>query len=78
MRSESSLLQIGCKLEKWQCRHNFPTYCHRQTFLAFFFSLVKFSYQSKFHVNIINGSGVKTISFYKGLTRNPEIGNIPV
>ena len=41
-------------------------------------SLVKFSYWSKFHVNIISGSGVMTISFYKGLTRNPEIGNIPV
>ena len=43
-----------------------------------FVSLVKFSYWSKFHVNIITGSGVMTISFYKGLTRNPEIGNIPV
>ena len=39
--------------------------------------LVKFSYWSKFHVNIITGSGIKTI-FFKGLTRNPEIGNTPV
>ena len=31
-----------------------------------FASLVKFSYWSKFHVNIITGSGVMTISFYKG------------
>ena len=38
-------------------------------------SLVKFSYWSNFHVNIITGSG---IFFYKGLTRNPEIGNTPV
>ena len=30
----------------------------------------------KFH--IITGSGVITIFFYKGLTRNPEIGNTPV
>ena len=37
--------------------------------------LVKFSYWSTFHVNIITGSGVMTISFYQGLTRNPEIGN---
>ena len=37
--------------------------------------LVKFSYWSKFHVNIITGSTVMTIFFYKGLTRNPEIGN---
>ena len=43
-----------------------------------FVSLVKFNYWSKFHVNIITGSGVMTISFYKGLTRNLEIGNTPV
>ena len=36
------------------------------------------SYWSKFYVNIITGSGVMTIYFYKRLTRNPEIGNIPV
>ena len=40
-----------------------------------FVSFVKFSYWSKFHVNIISGSGIMTILFYKGLTRNPEIGN---
>ena len=44
----------------------------------FFFSLFKFSYWSKFYVNIITGSGVMTIFFYKRLTRNPEIGNTPV
>ena len=43
-----------------------------------FVSLVKFSYWSKLHVNIITGSRVMTISFYKGLTRNLEIGNTPV
>ena len=43
-----------------------------------FVSLVKFSYWSKFHVNTITGSGIVTISFYKGLTRNPEIGNTSV
>ena len=32
-----------------------------------------FSYWSKFPVNIITGSGVMAIVFYKGLTRNPEI-----
>ena len=47
-------------------------------FWHFLVSLVKFSYWSKFHVSIITGSGVMTISFYKGLTRNPEIGNTPV
>ena len=43
-----------------------------------FVSLVKFSYCSKFHVNIITGSGIMTIFFYKGLTRNLEIRNTPV
>ena len=41
-----------------------------------FISLVKFSYWSKFHVNIITGSGVRTILFCKGLTRNLELKNI--
>ena len=40
-------------------------------FLTFFCS----SYWSKFHVNIITGSGVMTVFFYKGLTINPEIEN---
>ena len=35
-------------------------------FCRCFVSLVKFSYWSKFHVNIITGSGVMTIFFYKG------------
>ena len=40
--------------------------------------LVKFSYWFKFQVNISTGSRVTTIFVYKGLTRNPEIGNTPV
>ena len=32
--------------------------------------LVKFSYWSKFHVNIITGSGDMTISFYRRFTKN--------
>ena len=32
---------------------------------------------SKFPVNIITGSAIMRISFYKVLTRNPEIGNNP-
>ena len=47
-------------------------------FWCCFLSLVKFSYWSKFHVIIITGSGVLTIFFYKGLTRNPEIRNTPI
>ena len=41
-------------------------------------SLISFSYFSKFHENIITVSGVMTIFFYKGFTRNPEIENTPV
>ena len=58
------------------------TICRYDVIVKFFWccfvSLVKFSYWSKFHVNIITGSGVMTIFFYKGLIRNPEIGNTPV
>ena len=43
-----------------------------------FVSLVKFSYWSKFHINIVTGSGILTIFLYKGLTRNLEIGNTTV
>ena len=45
-------------------------------FWRFFVSLVKFSYW--FHVNIIIDFRVMAIFFYKGLTRNLEIGNTPV
>ena len=44
----------------------------------YFVFLVKFSYCSKFHINIITGSGVMTIDYYKGLTKNPKIRNTPV
>ena len=47
-------------------------------FLTWRVSLAKCIYWSKFHVNIIAGSGVITIFNYKGLTRNPEIGNTSV
>ena len=43
-----------------------------------FVSNVNFGYWSKFHVNIITGSGIMTTFFYKGLIRNPEIRNTPV
>ena len=45
------------------------------TFFWRFVSLVKFSQWFKFHVNIITGSGVMAISFYKRLTRKQEIRN---
>ena len=55
----------------------FPDICHRQFFWLSYVFFVKFSYWSKFPVNIITGSGVMTIFFYKQLTRNSEIGSIP-
>ena len=50
------------------------------TSFCFFFkvSFVRISYLSKFHVNIITGSGIRTISSYKGLIRNSKTQNIPV
>ena len=48
------------------------------SFWCCFVSLVKFSYWFKFHINIITGSGGIAIFFYKGLTRNPEMGNTRV
>ena len=66
------------KLEKWQWRHIFPTWSHRKIFWQGFISLVILSFLSKFHVNIITGSGAMRSSFYKELTRNPGIGNTPV
>ena len=47
-------------------------------FSGCFVFLVQFNYWSTFHVNIITGSGTMTIFFYRGLPRNPEIGNTPV
>ena len=44
-------------------------------FWRLFVFLVNFSYWFKFHVNIITGSRVITIFFYKGLTKNLESGN---
>ena len=38
-------------------------------------SCAKFSYWSRFHVNIMTGSGATTIFVSKGLTRNSEIRN---
>ena len=57
---------------------NASNWSWRQIFWRCFDFLVKFSYWSKFYVNIISGSAVVTVFFYKGLTRNAEIANTPV
>ena len=72
------MLQIGDKLENRQCCHNLWTWRHRQTFWGFRVFLVNFSFWSKFHINIMTSSGVRTIFVYKELIRNPEIRKSPV
>ena len=74
----SGLLQIGQKSGNSQWHHNFRHDGIVHFFWRCFVSLVKFSYWSKFYVNIITGSGIMTIFFCKWLTRNPEIWNTPV
>ena len=67
------------KIRKMTMMSQFSDMTSSSTFFdVVFVSLVKFSYWSKFHVNIITGSGIMTIFFYKGLTRNLEIRNTPV
>ena len=70
---DCSKLAINWKNDNYAtiCRHNVNV----NIFWRCFTSLMKFSYWSKFHVNIITGSGFMIVFFYKGLTRNPEIRN---
>ena len=65
----------GHTLEKWQRCHNFWHDMTSSNFWRCFVSLVKFTYWSKFHVNIITGSEVMTNFFLRDW---PEIGNTPV
>ena len=78
MHPEFGLVQIGLHIVIvkffWPCRVFF--FCF--VFLFFCFFSCNFSCWSKFHVIIITGSRVVTIFLYKGLTRNPDIGNTPV
>ena len=81
--SVSGIRSPDCsKLAKNPKNDNDVTISQHDVFVKFFWpgfvSLVKFSYWSKFHVNIITGSGIMTIFFCKRLTRNPEIGNTSV
>ena len=56
----------------------FPDTMSLSNFVDLVLCLFKFSYWSKCYVNNITGYGVMTIFFYKGSTRNPEIGNNPM
>ena len=73
----------GCKLAINREKDNDVTIFRHDVSANFFFwrcpvSHVNFSYWSRFHVNIMTGSGVVAIFVYKGLTRNPEIRNTPI
>ena len=65
------------KIRKMTMTSHFPDMTSKSFFLRCFVFLVKFSYWSKFHVNIITGSGIMTIFFYKEFTRNPENRKYP-
>ena len=75
----SRILKIGHKSKKLTMASRFSDMASSSIFFwrcrVF---LVKFSCLSKFHVNVITGSGVMTIFIYRRLIRNPEIGNTPV
>ena len=80
--SRTRLLDCS-KLVKNYKKHNNDIICWHDAVVSFFLtvlfaSLVRFSYWSKFHVNIITGSGVMTSFFYNRLTINSKIGNTPV
>ena len=74
--SDCSKLLIICKND------NDVTICWYGVIIKIFWRwhvpLVRFSYWSKFHVNIRTGSGVMTIFIYKRLTWNAEIRNTPI
>ena len=81
--SVSGILPLDCsKLTKIPKNDNDVTIFRHDVNVKFcrryFLSLVSFSYWSKFHANIITGSGIMTTFCYKRLTRNLEIGNTPV
>ena len=55
---------------------NLPTLRHYYDIFDVVLFLLPFLVSGpSFNINIITSSGVMTIFFYKGLTRNPEIGN---
>ena len=58
--------------KKRQRSHNLPTWRHRQFFWRYRVSFVKFSYWSKFHVNVITGSTVITTFPFEEMTRTKK------
>ena len=82
LQSESRIPLTDCSnLAINQKNDDDITTCQHEIIVNFFddvfFSLLSFSYWSKFHDNITTGSGFMTTFFYKQLFRNMEIGNAP-
>ena len=77
-RHASGMRLPFCSILANQKNDNNVILCWHDVMVNYYFSPVKFSYWSKFHVSIITGSGVTTFFVYKGLTRNPNIGNTHV
>ena len=69
-------LPHGCKMSM-DCKKNNVKFCANDVIVIFWrchVSFVKFNYWSKFHVNIIAGSGAMTIFVYKVIRNHwPEI-----
>ena len=63
------------KIRKMAMTSQFPDMTSSSRFFDVVLFLLWSSYWSKCNINIITGSGIMPIFFYKGLTRNPEIGN---
>ena len=71
MDDASSIWVLDCsKMTMSQKNNNDVTICGHDVIVNIFWrlcvSLVNFSFWSKFHVNIVTGSGDKTIFVYKG------------
>ena len=66
------------KFRKMTMTSRFSDITSALVFLTLFCFSCQVQLLVQFHVNIITGSGIMTISSYNGLTRNPEIGNTPV
>ena len=79
IRPESGI-QIAPLAVNWKNDNHVTTY--RNDVIINFFNFLLFFLSSLVtfpsFMSIITGSGVMTISFYKGLTKNLKIGNTPV
>ena len=76
--SGSQIARNWSQIGKMTITSQFSNMTSSSIFLTLFCLSCQVCYWSKFHVNIITGSGVMTIFFYNWLSRNPEIRNTPI